>query len=65
MIIFKVTYKTEKNESYWDAENTVLISASNFSNAEDKAKNFSQKEILEIQVYGFTTKKPDIFILKK
>lgn len=68
MKIFKVVKKRRKNDpNYtWHEELTLLIVAANFSNAEDKAKNFETDypEISHMQEVGETTQKDDVYKLK-
>lgn len=65
MNIYKATFKEKDRESYWD-NHPLLIVASNFSNAEDKAKNhYAGRELLEIKLYGETTTKSDVYKLRE
>jgi hypothetical protein len=64
MIIFKVVTKKTKDQPFWNDGN-LLIAASDYGAAADKAKNFvSDAEIVSIQVFGETTSKNDVFILR-
>lgn len=66
MNIYKVTFKEKERESYWDNK-PLLIVASNYSNAEDKALNFTGidgREIVEVKLFGETTRNTDVFQLR-
>lgn len=67
MNIYKVIFKDERGQSHWDNK-PLLIVASNFANAEDKALNFSGKEkseLISITLYGETTIKNDVYQLRE
>lgn len=65
MNIYKATFKEKKGESYWDSR-ALLIVAADYANAEDKAKNFRDShELIELKLYGETTKKTDVFELRE
>lgn len=64
MNIYKATFKEKTKESYWDNKPLLIVAAS-FSNAEDKAKNYySDRELLQITLYGETTKNKDVYQLR-
>lgn len=66
MYIYRITFKEKDRESYWD-NNPLLIVASDYANAQDKAKNFqpySGREITSISLMGDTTAKQDVYILR-
>lgn len=67
MNIYKATFKEKTRESYFDNK-PLLIVASNYSNAEEKALNFSARssqELLELKLFGETTDKKDVFELRE
>ncbi len=60
--IYKVIKKTKRDQPFWD-DSVLLVIATSYANAEDKAKNIEPKEaeIHSIQVCGETTSKKDVF----
>lgn len=63
MNIYKVITRKRKDQPHWEDGNLLVI-ASDYGNAEDKAKNFfPASQIVSIVVYGSTTGKKDVFIL--
>lgn len=63
MKLFLVKFKTPPGKSIWD-EKPILVVASDYANAQDKATNFHKdKDILSIQLYGTTTHKNDVYQL--
>lgn len=67
MNIYRVNTKKTDRQPFWDDIN-LLIVASSYANAEDKAKNFSEINkcsIVSISIYGETTHKQDVFKLKE
>lgn len=64
MNIYKVTKKKPKDAGTWFDELVLLIEASSFANAEDKANNFEiDYKISQIQRIGDTTQKQDVYKL--
>lgn len=65
MNVYQAIFKQKDNESYWDNK-PLLIIASNYGNAEDKALSYIDgRELLEIKLLGETTRNPDIFQLRE
>lgn len=64
MNVYKVTKKKAKDQGNWFDELVLLIEASSFGNAEDKANNFETSyRVTTIQLIGDTTQKQDVYKL--
>jgi hypothetical protein len=65
MNIYKATFKEKKEDNYWDNK-PLLIIAGNYGNAEDKAKHKADgRELISIELFGETTNKSDVFVLRQ